>query len=160
MYTEKGLYQQDASSSLSNYGHFVLLRPSLTLTPYLSPRYSDLQWASTGLALHGVFQLAPRSPGGRVVALGASFVAVIVISMYIAAYSAQITVHNLKPQVSSITDLNNAPVGIWEVSVLPSSTPCLDLNPLLGPQPLGPLAVYEHSTWSMHPAHDDETAKT
>ena len=62
-------------------------------------RYSDLQWASTGLALHGVFQLSPRSPGGRLVALGAAFVATIVICMYISAYSAQITVNNLKPQV-------------------------------------------------------------
>ena len=77
-------------------------------------RYSDLQWASTGLALHGVFQLAPRSPGGRVVALGASFVATIVICMYIASYSAQITVQNL-PKVADISQLYGKPVGIWEV---------------------------------------------
>ena len=66
------------------------------------------------MALHGVFQLAPRSPGGRVVALGASFVATIVICMYIAAYSAQITVQNL-PKVADISQLYGKPVGIWEV---------------------------------------------
>ena len=48
-------------------------------------------------------------------ALGASFVATIVICMYIAAYSAQITVQNLRPQISSVSDLTNLPVGIWEV---------------------------------------------
>ena len=68
-----------------------------------------------GLALHGVFQLSPRTPGGRLVVLGASFVAMIVICMYISAYSAQITVDNLKSQISSINDLTNLPVGIWEV---------------------------------------------
>ena len=89
----------------------------------LSSRYSDLQWASTGLALHGVFQLAPRSPGGRVVALGASFVAVIVISMYIAAYSAQITVQNLQAaKVTDVSQLYSKPVGIWQVCLKLSYT--------------------------------------
>ena len=96
------------------------LPPPLSLPPCSLCRYSDLHWASTGLALHGVFQLSPRSPGGRLVALGAAFVATIVICMYISAYSAQITVGSLRDAtISGVRDLYSKPVGVPQVRIDP-----------------------------------------
>lgn len=81
----------------------------------LALRYSNLQWSVLGMVLHGVFQLSPRTPGGRVVVLGTAFMAVLLICMYTSAYAAFITTHNLKAQIKSMNDLTNLPVGIWEV---------------------------------------------
>ena len=46
-------------------------------------RYSDIQWASTGLMLRGVFELTPSSPGSRIVQLGAAFVALLLSGLYV-----------------------------------------------------------------------------
>ena len=48
-------------------------------------QYSNLQWASTGMLMMGVHQLAPRSPGARLVLLGYAFVVLILCSLYVSA---------------------------------------------------------------------------
>ena len=67
--------------------------------------------------LQGVHQLSPRNAGSRLVVLGTAFVAMLLACMYISAYSAQITVSNLKAQITSISDLASLPVGIFKVSL-------------------------------------------
>ena len=70
----------------------TLRDPVFDLSPLLPPlplRYSAAQWASTGLTLRGpVFDLSPLSTGGRLLALGAAFAALLLICMYTASYSA------------------------------------------------------------------------
>jgi hypothetical protein len=60
--------------------------------------------------------LTPASPGGKLVVLGAAFSSMLLVSMYMGSYASQITVLNLQPQISSIADLKNVPVGVCEAS--------------------------------------------
>ncbi|GAX84114.1 hypothetical protein CEUSTIGMA_g11537.t1 [Chlamydomonas eustigma] len=80
--------------------------------------YSLLQYATTGLSLQGLFILTPASPGGELVVLGAAFSAMLLVGLYMGAYASQITVLNLKPQISSIADLINIPVGVCESNLV------------------------------------------
>mmetsp|Transcript_26460 Transcript_26460/g.57730 ORF Transcript_26460/g.57730 Transcript_26460/m.57730 type:complete len:641 (+) Transcript_26460:134-2056(+) len=77
-------------------------------------RYSNLQWATTGLLLRGVFQLAPRSPGARVIILGFTFLVLILINLYIGAASALLTARELEPKVRCLEDLVTLPMGVYD----------------------------------------------
>lgn len=74
-----------------------------------------MQWSVVGLMLRSIHQLAPSTPGGRVVVLGTTFTALLLACMYTSSYTALITVNNLKAEVSSMDDLIGLPVGIAEV---------------------------------------------
>lgn len=77
-------------------------------------KFSNLQWASVGVLLHGIQQFAPRSPGGRLIILGYGFLALIVINMYIASYSAIMASRTEATSIRSIDDLVSKTVGIFK----------------------------------------------
>ena len=78
--------------------------------------YSSIQWCVTGQALSNIYQLAPRSPGARVVILTSSFAALVLALAYASAYSAGLAVDSLKTRLSNVTDLarSGLNVGIWD----------------------------------------------
>ncbi len=78
-------------------------------------RYSTIQWSATGLMLQGLYALAPRSPGSRIVVIGVAFTATLLSGMYIATVSLGISVLNFTPQIRGIDDLANRPIGVPSV---------------------------------------------
>ncbi|GAX84112.1 hypothetical protein CEUSTIGMA_g11535.t1 [Chlamydomonas eustigma] len=86
--------------------------PGFLLSGAGSRWLAQVQWSALGLGLQSMFDLIPRSPGGRIIALGASFTAMITFSMYISALSAQLATFHLQRGVSSVSDLATVPVGI------------------------------------------------
>ena len=63
--------------------------------------YSSIQWGVTGQSLSSVYQLAPRSPGGRVVILTSAFAAFILALAYASAYTSMINAFNARPFIQS-----------------------------------------------------------
>jgi hypothetical protein len=66
--------------------------------------------------MRGLFFFTPSTPGGRLVALAASFVSLIMVCMYTSAYTAQMTLRPIKQQITGISDVQDKPVGITKVS--------------------------------------------
>eukprot|EP00798_Chlamydomonas_sp_ICE-L_P016227 gene16227-22393_t len=77
------------------------------------PHYSNIQWGSSFLMLHGGFQLAPRSPQGRIVALGYAFVVMILLNMYISSMASILTTRAARTHIMSVHDLAFQPTGIF-----------------------------------------------
>ena len=78
--------------------------------------YSSIQWGVTGQALSSIYQLAPRSPGARVVILTSSFAALILALAYASAYTSTMTMRSIliNIQSSGLKGLQNLPVGVWD----------------------------------------------
>ena len=104
------------SRHASVYCNTALPSPCSPHPWYLPCRFFNLQWSSLALTFLSIHQLSPRSPGGRVVALGGAFAAFVVISMYTSAFAAGLVVGRLKSRVRTMSDLVRLPIGIYAVS--------------------------------------------
>ncbi|GAX84113.1 hypothetical protein CEUSTIGMA_g11536.t1 [Chlamydomonas eustigma] len=76
-------------------------------------RFSEVQWATLGLTVRGIFTLSPHTSGGRVLSSTAFFASILMASIYTSAFFSSRTVKSLQGQVSSLQDLSNRPVGVY-----------------------------------------------
>lgn len=72
----------------------LALGQRFVMCPALKPPHhvcrGRLQWASLAVAVRAAGQLAPRSPGGRMMGLAYAFLALILAHLYVASNSAQL----------------------------------------------------------------------
>lgn len=88
----------------------IIQQPQATLA-----KASNLQWASAALLVGGGPQMAPRSPGGRVMLLAFGFLVLTIMNLYIAAATATLSAAIMRrEQVNDISDLAMMRVGIFE----------------------------------------------
>ena len=77
----------------------------------MAPRYL---FATTGLMLQGIKDIAIRTPGARFFTLGYCFLVLVLMNTYIAVLSSQLTSSALSFQINTVNDIVGMKVGIYE----------------------------------------------